>query len=43
MDEGADFRTYTYAKYGAAILRQPGGVAHQLFDATTRLMLRSEE
>lgn len=43
IDEGADFRNYTYAKYGAAILRQPGGVAYQLFDATTRPMLRTEE
>ena len=43
VDEGADFRNYTYAKYGAEILRQPGGVAYQLFDATTRPMLRAEE
>jgi tricarballylate dehydrogenase len=43
VDEGADFRNYTYAKYGAEILRQPGGVAFQLFDATTRPLLRSEE
>lgn len=35
LDEGADFRNYTYAKYGAEILKQPGGVAFQLFDATT--------
>jgi tricarballylate dehydrogenase len=33
IDEGADFRNYTYAKYGAEILRQPGGIAFQLFDA----------
>lgn len=43
LDEGADFRNYTYAKYGREILRQPGGVAFQVFDATTRPMLRSEE
>jgi tricarballylate dehydrogenase len=43
LDEGADFRNYTYAKYGAQILRQPGGVAYQLYDATTRPMLRTEE
>ena len=43
LDEGADFRNYTYAKYGAAILTQPGGVAYQLFDATTRPLLRTEE
>ncbi len=43
VDEGADFRNYTYAKYGAAILRQPDGVAYQLYDATTRPMLRAED
>jgi tricarballylate dehydrogenase len=43
LDEGADFRNYTYAKYGAQILKQPGGVAFQLFDAITRPRLRSEE
>ena len=25
LDEGADFRNYTYAKYGAEVLRQPRG------------------
>ncbi len=43
VDEGADFRNYTYAKYGAEILRRPDGVAFQLFDATTRPMLRPQE
>ncbi|MBA8826430.1 tricarballylate dehydrogenase [Saccharopolyspora lacisalsi] len=43
VDEGADFRNYTYAKYGAAILRQPHGVAYQVFDATLRPQLRAEE
>ncbi|MFC4116615.1 FAD-dependent tricarballylate dehydrogenase TcuA [Nonomuraea zeae] len=43
LDEGADFRNLTYAKYGARILAQPGGVAFQLFDATTRPELRTEE
>ncbi len=43
VDEGADFRNYTYARYGADILRQPGSVAFQVFDATTRPLLRSEE
>jgi tricarballylate dehydrogenase len=43
LDEGSDFRNYTYAKYGARILAQPGGIAFQLFDATTRPQLRSEE
>ncbi|MFP5071986.1 FAD-dependent tricarballylate dehydrogenase TcuA [Pseudonocardia nantongensis] len=43
VDEGADFRNYTYAKYGREILRQPRGLAFQLFDATTRPLLRKEE
>ncbi|TDE07430.1 FAD-dependent tricarballylate dehydrogenase TcuA [Jiangella asiatica] len=42
-DEGEDFRNYTYAKLGREILTRPGGVAFQLFDATTRPMLRTEE
>jgi tricarballylate dehydrogenase len=32
VDEGADFRNYTYAKYGAEVLRQPNALAFQLFD-----------
>lgn len=43
LDEGADYRNYTYAKYGAEILRQPDGIAFQVFDASTRPMLRKEE
>lgn len=43
LDEGADFRNYTYAKYGKEILKQPGSVAYQVFDASLRPMLRSEE
>lgn len=43
LDEGADFRNYTYAKYGAEILKQPGSVAFQVFDAAQRALLRSEE
>lgn len=43
VDEGADFRNYTYAKYGAEILRQPGSIAFQVFDADTRPLLRPEE
>ena len=43
VDEGADFRNYTYAKYGQEILRQPGSVAFQLFDADLRPLLRAEE
>ncbi|WP_051343057.1 FAD-dependent tricarballylate dehydrogenase TcuA [Pseudonocardia spinosispora] len=43
VDEGADFRNYTYAKYGREILTQPDGRAFQLFDAKTRPLLRTEE
>jgi tricarballylate dehydrogenase len=43
VDEGADYRNYTYAKYGREILRQPGAVAFQIFDAKTRPLLRAEE
>ncbi|MFC9353358.1 FAD-dependent tricarballylate dehydrogenase TcuA [Arthrobacter sp. NPDC057013] len=43
IDEGSDYRNYTYAKYGAEILKQPEGRAFQIYDATTRPMLRSEE
>jgi tricarballylate dehydrogenase len=43
VDEGADFRNYTYAKYGAEILKQPGGSAVQVFDAKTEHLLRPEE
>jgi tricarballylate dehydrogenase len=43
LDEGADFRNYTYAKYGKVILQQPDSVAYQIFDATLRPMLRTEE
>ena len=42
LDEAADLRNYTYARYGAAILEQPGGVAFQIFDAKTRPLLREE-
>ncbi len=33
LDEGEDFSIYTYAKFGGIVLQQPGGVAHQIFDA----------
>ncbi|ACO47972.1 FAD-dependent tricarballylate dehydrogenase TcuA [Deinococcus deserti] len=42
VDEGADFRNYTYAKYGREILKQPGHVAYQIFDSQVRPMLRKE-
>ncbi|MBC7781227.1 MAG: FAD-dependent tricarballylate dehydrogenase TcuA [Proteobacteria bacterium] len=42
VDEGADFRNYTYAKYGAVVLAQPGMFAWQIFDQKVIGMLRDE-
>ncbi len=42
VDEGADFRNYTYAKYGRVILMQPGQFAWQVFDDKIIPMLRAE-
>src|SRR4051794_11187934 len=42
VDEGADFRNYTYAKYGAVILAQPGQFAWQIFDQKVLHLLRDE-
>lgn len=42
VDEGADFRNYTYAKYGREILKQPGSMAFQIYDKQVRSMLREE-
>jgi len=42
VDEGADFRNYTYAKYGRIILMQPMQFAWQVFDAKIIPMLRDE-
>lgn len=42
LDEGADFRNYTYAKYGRVILAQPQQFAWQVFDAKTIPLLRDE-
>jgi tricarballylate dehydrogenase len=42
VDEGADFRNYTYAKYGRQVLQQPGQVAWQICDDQTRHLLRQE-
>jgi len=42
VDEGADFRNYTYAKYGRVILMQPGQFAWQVFDRKVIPMLRDE-
>jgi len=42
VDEGADFRNYTYARYGAEILKQPQQCAWQVFDARVTPLLRDE-
>lgn len=42
VDEGADFRNYTYAQYGKAVLSQPGGYAWQIFDAKVYELLYGE-
>jgi tricarballylate dehydrogenase len=42
VDEGADFHSFTYAKYGAEVLRQPGQFAWQVFDAKVKHLLRPE-
>ncbi len=42
VDEGADFRNYTYAKYGRVILNQPGQFAWQVWDQKTKHLQRDE-
>jgi len=42
VDEGFDFHSFTYAKYGGEVLRQPGQFAWQVFDAKVKHLLRSE-
>jgi len=42
LDEGADFRNYTYAKYGREVLHQPQRIAFQIFDEKTKHLLRDE-
>jgi len=42
VDEGADFRNYTYARYGRVILEQPRQFAWQIFDAKVKHLLRDE-
>ena len=42
VDEGADFRNYTYAQFGGEVLRQPGHKAWQIFDAKTADLLYGE-
>lgn len=42
VDEGADFRNYTYAKYGHVIMAQPNHFAWQIFDQKVTHLLRDE-
>ena len=42
VDEGADFRNYTYAKYSRVVLEQPGQFAWQVFDGKVMHLLRDE-
>ena len=42
VDEGIDFHSFTYAKYGAEVLKQPGQFAWQVFDAKAKPLLRPE-
>ena len=42
LDEGADFRNYTYAKYGRVVLQQPGSYAWQVFDSQVAHLIRDE-
>jgi tricarballylate dehydrogenase len=42
IDEGADMRNYTYAKYGREVLKQPMRAAVQIFDAKTIANVRDE-
>ncbi|MGA0394283.1 MAG: FAD-dependent tricarballylate dehydrogenase TcuA [Rhodospirillales bacterium] len=42
VDEGQDFYNYTYAKYGAEVLKQPDQFAYQVFDAKGAALLRPE-
>jgi len=42
LDEGLDFHSYTYAKYGGEILNQPGMFAWQVFDQKVTHLLREE-
>lgn len=42
IDEGQDFRNYTYSGMGAQVMNQPGGVAWQIFDQHTHDLLPDE-
>ena len=42
IDEGADYRNHTYAKYGREVMKQPQRAAVQIFDAKTIANVRDE-
>jgi tricarballylate dehydrogenase len=42
IDEGRNFHSHTYARYGGEILKQPGMFAWQIFDSKVSHLLRSE-
>ena len=42
LDEGADFRNYTYVTYGRALMDQPQGLCFQVFDEKVKHLLRDE-
>lgn len=42
IDEGADYRNHTYAKYGREVMKQPQRAAVQIFDAKTIDDVRDE-
>jgi tricarballylate dehydrogenase len=39
IDEAPDFQSFTYAKYGGLILKQPKGIVYQIFDAKVMHLL----
>ncbi len=41
VDEGEDFSFYTYAKFGGEVLKQPNGIAFQVFDQKTVPLLEA--
>lgn len=42
LDEGANFRNYTYAQFGRMIQEQPEGIAWQIFDSKVEGLLYDE-
>lgn len=42
VDEGEDFRNYTYSRMGAEVLRQPGACGWQIFDSRGAALLPEE-